>query len=236
MYREGVGHSGHGVAPPGEGAPRYPVRGQARVQVGALAFLIGAYLGIIEVSNTDLKADVKAWELSDSSTQGPRPTLALWPYQKAHAHTEFVSASDAVIQGTGAVLYVLGTASQAAFTHAHASAAATRWLETAPYFAGGACFVVGGYLYAVEAAHSWLWALLPPPAHAARDVGRWIQYLNFFGSLAFFVGGVVGVYESEREVGALAEQLATGLTFLLGSVLFLIQAVLLWLESVNPAM
>ena len=132
----------------------------------------------------------------------------------------------------GAWLYFLGTIAQITASHY----AMSDWIKEStivtPYFFGGVLFLAGGYLMAVEAAHSWVWAVCPPHPNDWGDVGRWVQFLNVAGSFLFFCGGVLGYFDMHAPLTSW--QIINGSTFALGSVLFLLQSVLLTAEWAYP--
>ena len=87
---------------------------------------------------------------------------------------------------------------------------------------------------AVEAAHSWLWALFPPAPSDIKNIGRWVQFLNVSGSFLFFVGGALGYYTESEVVTLVPWQVINAITFVVGAFLFLVQAFLLTLEWLVP--
>jgi hypothetical protein len=150
-----------------------------------------------------------------------------------HTDTDFVSYYGMLLQYLGAWWYVLGCACELACGHAACVAAIYYTLVITPYFLGGALFLAGAYLCAVEAAHSWTRAAAPPPLRAWRDAGRWVECLNVHGSILFFVGGALGYYYAgNAPFGAWAW--INAVTFILGSVLSLIQSALLTAEWFFP--
>lgn len=218
------------------------------MQVGALFFLLGAYATVLEAANVDYRSDVRRWRervkrggggdeggVEEGTGMGvdgmQKPTLNLAPIVE-HVKHAFLSYFGSHLQYGGAALYVVATLSQLLSSHFEFSDKLTTWLVTTPYFVGGACFVAGGYLMAVEARHAWLYGVLPPFPSRVREVGDWVQFLNFAGSFLFFVGGIL-LYDPAPN-STRAWQLCSGLTFVPGSILFLIQAVLLTLETVFP--
>ena len=200
---------------------------------------------MLEAANVDYRSDLRRWkELTttgdgvigsrrrpDAEAACPKPTMNFAPIAE-HVKHAFLSYYGSHLQYGGAAVYVLATVSQLLESHYEFSEKLTRWLVTIPYFVGGVCFVAGGYLMAVEARHAWLAGVLPPAPSRIAAVGDWVQFLNFFGSLLFFLGGAF-LFELAPN-GLRAWQLCTGLTFVPGSALFLAQAVLLTLETVFP--
>jgi MFS family permease len=135
-------------------------------------------------------------------------------------------------QYIGAWLYVFGTAAQLTCAHEDCTTNQSYGWVVTPYFLGGVGFIVGAYLMAVEAAHSWVWALVPPPPKEWKNLGRWIQFLNMLGSFLFFMGGALGYY---TETGKLVPwQWINGITFVGGAFVFLVEASLLTLEWLFP--
>ena len=205
------------------------------LQAGAAFYAAGCYAAILEVANVNYRTDVRNYVdgrydgAHRKSKTEPRIDLLPFPTHIEHA---FISYYGAQIQYLGAWIYVMGTCAQLAASHlGFTETESYIWVVT-PYAAGGVCFIVGAVLMAAEAAHSWVWAWLPPPPSRIRDVGRWIEFIDVVGSFLFFVGGVLGYY---TETGSLVGyQAITAICFVIAAFLFLIQSVLLTLEWFYP--
>lgn len=66
-----------------------------------------------------------------------------------------------------------------------------------------------------------------------ESVDYWIGILNWMGSLMFFVGGMEGFIG--HHLTTTGKVMLTTFTWLLGSVLFSVNGLLLYLEMLNPA-
>eukprot|EP00892_Ulva_mutabilis_P007064 jgi/Ulvmu1/472/UM001_0480.1 len=200
--------------------------------VGALLFLAGACTSFLEAANAGFS---KAWQLWHSrGRSGPRPRLllALWPTTLRH---ELVSFYGAALQYAGAIVFVVGTATEVANTaDPDLSETLVRWLLDFQYALGGALFTAGGFLFAAEGSHSWWRGLLPPLRREdARSVNHWAEFFNWLGSLLFALGGGAEWLTDAWSPGAYVA--ITAGTWLAGSLVFLAQGALLYLETVNPA-
>ena len=201
---------------------------------------------MLEAANVDYRSDLRRWKeattsgpagvigscrLPDAAAARPKPRLHLLPVA-THVKHAFLSYYGGHIQYGGAITYVVATTGQLLEAHYAFSDTLSLWLVTVPYFVGGVCFWLGGYLLAVEARHAWLYGALPPAPSRLGVMGDWVQFLNYFGSFLFFLGGVF-IFAPEG-ASTLAFQLCNGLTFVPGSLLFLVQAALLTYESFSP--
>lgn len=200
-----------------------------------MLFLIGAYCSALEAANVNYRNDVREWSDNNYNSKERRssskPRIDYLPFP-SHVSHDFISYYGAFTQYFGAWAFVVGTLAQLLNTHLSFSDQETRIWVTSPYFIGGVCFVLGAYLMAVEASHSWWWALLPPPPSKFGNLGRWVQYTNVLGSFLFFFGGVMGYY---LETAPLVPwQWINAISFVVGSFVFLVQAVLLTFEWFYP--
>lgn len=176
-----------------------------------------------------------AWQLwNNRGRNGPRPRISLtvWPSQLQH---ELISFHGTLLQYAGAIVFAIGTSTELTGTvSSSTSSSIRRWLLSFQYLLGGALFTAGAFLLAAEGSHSWWRGLLPPLRGVdARSINHWIEFLNWAGSLLFLLGGAA---EWRADVWSPGESVAvTAVTWLAGSIVFLLQGALLYLETVNPA-
>ena len=97
------------------------------------------------------------------------------------ARHDFLSFHGAFLSFTGAWLYIFGSAIQLIGSHVQLTQMQKMLFTAAPFLIGAILFTAGGYLMAVEAAHSWTWAFTPPKfgTYESKTPGRWIQVRRF---------------------------------------------------------
>eukprot|EP00892_Ulva_mutabilis_P007053 jgi/Ulvmu1/471/UM001_0479.1 len=199
--------------------------------IGAVAFLLGCYASFIEAVNVDVSDAWDDWEAS--GRKGPPPSVwyAPWPPSLSSPQLGFYGL---LIQYLGSIIYVIGRGSEVVHRVRTLGHDAETWLIDFSYLLAGVCFAVGAFLLAAEGSHSWWRGLLPPlRLEEARSVNYWLEFLNWFGSLLFALGGAAGWWLEGLPPAQQVVQ--TTATWLAGSAVFVVQGVLLYLETVNPA-
>eukprot|EP00892_Ulva_mutabilis_P007019 jgi/Ulvmu1/468/UM001_0476.1 len=199
--------------------------------VGAVAFFLGCYASFIEAVNVDVSDAWDDWEASGRKQPPPLVWYAPWPPSLDSPQLGFYGL---LIQYLGSIIFLLGCGTEVVNRARPLGHTAVTWLLSFPYLVGGMCFAVGAFLLAAEGSHSWWRGLLPPlRLDEARSVNYWLEFLNWFGSLLFALGGAGGWWleglSAEQEIAQ------TAATWLLGSAVFVVQGMLLYLEMVNPA-
>jgi hypothetical protein len=199
----------------------------APVQVGAVAFAIAAWLAWVEASNVHHCADVAAW--LRGGQKGPRPRLALPLFRAAHVAHEWLGWHGSCIRFLGTLFFIVGVATKFVQAHRGLRSGVVTWLHTVPFFLGSVSVTAGAYLIATEARHSWARALTPPRTVGRRAIGKWVAFVNLVGSLLFLAGGIVGFVANGMRLQE--RRAADGLTWVLGSCVFVVKAVLLCVEG-----
>lgn len=197
------------------------------MQVGAVGFTVAAWLAWLEASNVHLHADVCDWVRQ--GRKGRKPRLAFPLLRKAHVAREWLGWHGSAIRFMGTLFFVVGVATKFAGAHRALNASVKCWLWTIQFLLGALSILVGAYLIAAEARHSWLQALLPPCRLQRGSVGKWVAYVNLLGSLCFVAGSIVGFVVEDLSLHG--RQLAEGLTWVLGSCLFVVKSGLLCIEG-----
>jgi hypothetical protein len=194
-------------------------------------FVAGCYLAVVEYANIDYADQFAAWEKAGREGPSPKLSTPLWPQQ---LKSKWISYYGVYIQYVGSIVFVIGCATEVAATaKPDLSKAIKRWLLDFPFLVGGFCFALGAYLLTAEGSHSWWRGVLPPLRRSElRSADYWATFLNWFGSLLFFVGGVYGWWSDH--LSTTENILGTAFSWLLGSSFFAIQGALLYLEIVNP--
>lgn len=75
------------------------------------------------------------------------------------------------------------------------------------------------------------------PVAEAFDLKRWIQWLGFSGSLCLAMGGLSGfLWQANGEFSHWQQQIVLALTWTLGSLLFIAQAVCVLVDANKPSL
>jgi len=201
------------------------------MQLGALTFFLGCYASFIEAVNVDVSEEWEEWHAAGRKGPPPSVSYAPWPTNLQSQQLGFYGL---FIQYIGSIIFLVGCLTEVINSAHPVGELATTWLLDFQYLVGGTCFAVGAFLLAAEGSHSWWRGLLPPlRGEEIRSVNYWLEFLNWFGSVLFMLGGAAGWFLQDltpRENMAVAAS-----TWMAGSLVFVAQGVLLYLEMVNPA-
>jgi hypothetical protein len=203
----------------------------ASVQVGGAIFVAAAYLSFLEVANIDYGEDYQSWAAKGREGPPPKLCMPLWP---PVLRSRWISYYGTLIQYTSALLFQVGvTVKLIATLDPDMSHSVLRWGFDLMFLLGGAGFAVSGYLLTTEASHSWWRGTLPPLRRNEVTSGDyWVAFVHFLGSCLFFFGGIWGWFSDRLDTTQLIW--LTAFSWLLGSMIFVIQGALMYLETVNP--
>ena len=202
------------------------------MQIGAIAFFLGCYASFVEVTNVDVS---EAWdEWDEGGRKGPPPAVT-YAAAPSTFDSHLLSFYGIFLQYVGSVVFLVGCATEVVHTaHPGLAAPIVTWLLDFPYLVGGTCFAVGAFLLAAEGSHSWWRGLLPPlRLEELRSVNYWLEFLNWWGSVLFMLGGATGWFL--KGLSPQEEMATAAATWLAGSTIFVVQGAVLYLEIVNPA-
>lgn len=192
----------------------------APVQAGSTLLTLGGYCSVLEVLNVDYRSNMRKW-YANPKVSKPR---VRWNPLPPKLRNAFLSYYGAYLTFLGGLLFIVGnTAALINGHHTFSDGLATGVIQT-PLFVAAVSFLAGGYLLAVEARNSWLWALAPPLGDNVTNAGQWAEFVHLVAVELLIVGSALAFGPANESLRAY--RLANGLTFVPLFALLVVQGVL----------